>query len=147
MLRSSLLLLVTAVSLHAADPSFRNQVQPILARYGCSAGACHGAAAGQGGFKLSLRGYDNDGDWTTITRSAQGRRVTLEDPARSLILLKSTKLAPHKGGERFPVDSPEYRILADWIAAGAPGPKNDDPRIQRIEITPPHATVQPNQTL
>ncbi len=147
MLRSLSIFLLAAASLQAADPSFRNQVQPILARYGCSAGACHGAAAGQGGFKLSLRGYDNDGDWTTITRSAQGRRVTLEDPARSLLLLKSTKLAPHKGGERFPVDSPEYRILADWIASGAPGPKNDDPRIERIEISPPHATVQPGQTL
>ena len=28
-------------------PSFRNQVQPILARFGCSTGACHGAAAGR----------------------------------------------------------------------------------------------------
>src|SRR5205085_10842888 len=147
MFRSGLLLLITAASLHAAEPSFRNQIQPILARYGCSAGACHGAAAGQGGFKLSLRGYDDEGDFFTITRSAQGRRVTLEDPARSLILLKATKLAPHKGGERFPVDSPEYRILADWIASGAPGPKKDDPRIQRIEISPAHATVQLNQTL
>ena len=59
-LRAGLLLLLTAASLSAADePSFRNQVQPILARFGCSAGACHGAAAGQGGFKLSLRGYDD----------------------------------------------------------------------------------------
>src|SRR6201986_692423 len=101
MLRSSLLLLVTAVSLHAAEPSFRNQVQPILARFGCSAGACHGAAAGQGGFKLSLRGYDDEGDYLTVTKSAQGRRVNLDDPARSLILLKATRLIPHKGGERF----------------------------------------------
>src|SRR5258705_8720165 len=47
-----------ADSISNAAPSFRNQVQPILAKYGCSAGACHGAAAGQNGFKLSLRGYD-----------------------------------------------------------------------------------------
>jgi hypothetical protein len=147
MLRAGLLLFLTVASLQAGEPSFRNQVQPILARYGCSAGACHGAAAGQGGFKLSLRGYDDDGDYIAITRSAQGRRVTLEDPARSLLLLKAAKLAPHKGGERFPVDSPEYRILADWIASGAPGPKQNDPRIQRIEVSPAHATVQPNQTL
>src|ERR1044071_3753533 len=68
--------------------SFRNDVQPVLAKAGCSSGACHGAAAGQGGFKLSLRGYDNEGDWRTITRSALGRRLTLSDPGRSLILLK-----------------------------------------------------------
>src|SRR3954468_21046705 len=43
--------------------SFRNHVQPVLARMGCSAGACHGAAAGQNGFKLSLRGYDDEGDF------------------------------------------------------------------------------------
>ena len=29
--------------------SFRNHVQPVLAKAGCSAGACHGAAAGQNG--------------------------------------------------------------------------------------------------
>src|SRR5581483_5144024 len=115
-----------AMSSSAADaPSFRNQVQPILARYGCSAGACHGAAAGQGGFKLSLRGYDNEGDFLTITKSAEGRRVNLDDPARSLLLLKATKLIPHKGGERFKMDSPEYKILADWIASGAPGPQEN----------------------
>src|SRR5256884_4574747 len=41
------------------DWSFRNHIQPILAKNGCSAGACHGAAAGQNGFKLSLRGYED----------------------------------------------------------------------------------------
>lgn len=148
MLRTGLLLLITAASLSAADaPSFRNQVQPILARYGCSAGACHGAAAGQGGFKLSLRGYDDEGDYLTITKSAQGRRVNLDDPARSLILLKATKTIPHKGGERFKMGSPEYQILADWIASGAPGPQEKDARITGIEITPPHTTAQAGQTL
>ncbi|MBU6402830.1 MAG: S-layer protein, partial [Verrucomicrobia bacterium] len=34
--------------------SFRNQVEPVLAKMGCSSGACHGAAAGKNGFKLSL---------------------------------------------------------------------------------------------
>ena len=44
-------------------------------RSGGNSGACHGAAAGQGGFKLSLRGYDDDGDHRAITRSALGRRL------------------------------------------------------------------------
>ena len=48
--------------------SFRNDVQPILAKNGCNSGACHGAAAGQNGFKLSLRGYDDEGDYLTLTR-------------------------------------------------------------------------------
>lgn len=136
----------SVLPLGASEVSFRNQIQPILARYGCSSGACHGAAAGQGGFKLSLRGYDDEGDYLTITRSAKGRRVCLEDPVRSLFLLKPAKLVAHKGGERFKADSPEFQILADWIASGAPGPKANDPRIQRIEVAPPHSTLKSAQT-
>src|SRR5260221_13513148 len=72
-----------------AEPvSFRNTVQPILAKFGCSSGACHGAAAGKNGFKLSLRGYDDEGDFRAITRGAQGRRIDLSDPSSSLFLRK-----------------------------------------------------------
>jgi hypothetical protein len=126
--------------------SFRNDVQPVLAKAGCSSGACHGAAAGQGGFKLSLRGYDNEGDWRIITRSALGRRLTLNDPGRSLLLLKPTGAVPHKGGTRFETNSVEYKILSEWIAAGAPGPKDGDMRITRLEIQPDHATLKPGDT-
>jgi hypothetical protein len=125
------------------DHSFRNHVQPILARFGCSSGACHGAAAGKSGFKLSLRGYDDDGDYATMTRHALGRRVNLEDPGRSLLLLKPTVAVAHKGGLRFSTDSREYAVLSEWIAAGAPGPRKDDPRIDHIEIVPPHVVLRP----
>src|SRR5687768_6864687 len=94
-------------------PSFRNQVQPILAKFGCSSGACHGAAAGQNGFKLSLRGYDDEGDYIALTRHAFGRRIIPSDPGRSLLLLKPTGAVPHKGGKKFEVASLEYKILAD----------------------------------
>jgi len=123
--------------------SFRNHIQPVLTKGGCNAGACHGAAAGQNGFRMSLRGYDDDGDHTILTRGAMSRRVTLADPARSLLLLKSTAMIPHKGGERFKTDSFEYRVLAEWIAAGAPGPRKDDPRITRLEVLPPAALLKP----
>src|SRR6266568_8959702 len=79
--------------------SFRNHVQPVLAKMGCSSGACHGAAAGQNGFKLSLRGYDNEGDFLALTRHALGRRIVHSDPARSLMLLKPTGAVPHKAGK------------------------------------------------
>jgi hypothetical protein len=124
--------------------SFRNHVQPVLAKNGCSAGACHGAAAGQNGFKLSLRGYDDEGDFLTLTHGALGRRVVPSDPGRSLMLLKPTGAVPHKGGKRFEVDSLDYRILSEWIAAGSPGPKPDDKRIVRIELLPPHVVLQPS---
>lgn len=137
---------LAARPLAAAEVSFRNQVQPILARYGCSSGACHGAAAGQGGFRLSLRGYDDEGDYLNITRSANGRRITLEEPARSLFLLKATRTVPHKGGEKIKTDGPEYRLLAAWIAQGAPGPQEKDARIQRIEVSPSHVTLKADQS-
>jgi hypothetical protein len=142
-LTSFTFLCLSVLTLPAAqtDWSFRNHVQPILAKNGCSAGACHGAAAGQNGFKLSLRGYDDEGDYLTLTRAALGRRIIPSDPGRSLMLLKPTGAVPHKGGKRFDVDSPDYRILSEWIAAGAPGPKAEDPRIVRIEITPAHAAL------
>src|SRR5689334_2122994 len=127
-------------------PSFRNNVQPILAAAGCSSGACHGAAAGKNGFKLSLRGYDDEGDWRTITRHAVGRRVNPADPAHSLLLMKPTTAVPHKGGEKIKVGSVEYNLLGDWIASGAPGPKPDDPRIQRIELVPDHVVLKPGVT-
>ena len=116
--------------------SFRNQVQPVLSKAGCNAGACHGAAAGQNGFRLSLRGYDDEGDHIALTKQALGRRINLADPGRSLLLLKATASVPHKGGERFAVESREYQIIADWIAAGAPGPQTGEAVIERIEMEP-----------
>ena len=136
-----------AFSSKAAAPSFRNQIQPLLAKSGCSSGACHGAAAGQNGFKLSLRGYDNEADHLSITRHAFGRRINLADPARSLLLLKSAGIVPHKGAARFETNSPEYKILGEWIAAGAPGPQPNDPLITRIEVTPASATLKPRADL
>ena len=124
--------------------SFRNHVQSVLAKAGCNSGACHGALAGKKGLKLSLRGFDAERDHNTLTRQARGRRVDLADPGRSLVLTKPTTAIAHGGGERFPVDSPEYRVLADWIAAGAPAPKADDPRIERLEILPDSAVLKPN---
>ena len=34
------------------DPSFRNDVLPILSKAGCNGGGCHGKAAGQNGLTL-----------------------------------------------------------------------------------------------
>ena len=57
--------------------SFTNDVQPILTRAGCNQGACHGAQYGQGGLKLSLRGFDDSNDFREIVRGSIGRRVSL----------------------------------------------------------------------
>jgi len=120
-------------------------VQPVLAKLGCNSGACHGALAGKGGFKLSLRGYDAMADYLSITRDARGRRIEPTEPGRSLVLMKPTMAVRHKGGLRFEVDSEAYRILSQWIAAGAKPPGDGDPVIERIEVTPAEVTLKPGQ--
>lgn len=125
------------------DPSFRNDVQPVLAKMGCNTGACHGALAGKGGFKLSLRGYDPLADFDAITRSARGRRIERSSPGHSLFLLKPTMTVPHKGGLRFDVDSPAYAMISKWIAAGARPPSEDDPRVERLVVFPHDVTLRP----
>ncbi len=116
--------------------NFRNHVQSVFSKAGCNMGACHGATAGKGGFKLSLRGYDPEIDFLSITRQAKGRRIVPGDPGRSLILTKPTGTIPHKGGVRFDVGSPEYDVIATWLAQGYPGPSVSDPRIEQLEIFP-----------
>ncbi len=123
--------------------SFRHHVLPVLSKADCNSGACHGAAAGQKGFKLSLRGHFPAGDFDQITRQAQGRRIEPSDPGRSLLLLKPTTALPHKGGQKIEEGSKEYRVLSGWIAAGTPGPAANDPSIVRIEVLPRGVTLQP----
>ena len=132
--------LTAKVTVHHADaalaPSFRNHVLAVFAKTGCNSGACHGALAGKGGFRLSLRGYDPATDYQTIVTQARGRRIELADPGRSLILAKPTGALPHKGGLRFETDSREYKVIADWIAGGAVPPADADPSVERVEILP-----------
>jgi hypothetical protein len=127
--------------------SFANEVIPMMTKVGCNAGACHGALAGKGGFKLSLRGYDPAADHFVMTRQALGRRIDRQEPARSLVLLKPTTAVPHGGGLKLDPESDDYRLLADWIAAGAPGPRPEDARIQRLEVLPREAVLKPKARL
>lgn len=125
--------------------TFRNHVQSVLAKQGCNSGACHGALAGKGGFRLSLRGYDTDRDHFNITTQQLGRRVDMARPALSLLLTKPTSAVPHKGGTRIEVDSEHYRVMAEWIAAGAAAPTDQDAKLQQLEILPNTVTLKKNQ--
>ncbi len=124
--------------------SFRNDVVPLMTKVGCNQGACHGALAGKNGFKLTLRGYDPSADYDSLTRISVGRRVSLADPDASLMLLKPTFAVPHGGGKRFAKDSLEYRILREWIAAGAPPPTDKDPEVASLEAFPASAVLAPD---
>lgn len=122
---------------------FRTDVIPVLTKSGCNQGACHGALAGKNGFKLTLRGYDPDADYDTLTRQSSGRRVSLSEPSNSLMLLKPTLAIGHGGGKRFSPDSLEYRVIAGWIAAGAPPPSERDPSVVGLEVYPASAILKP----
>lgn len=123
--------------------SFRNHVIPVLSKKGCNQGACHGALAGKNGFKLTLRGYDPEVDYDTLTRQSQGRRVLLAEPEKSLLLAKPAFAIPHGGGRLFKKDSLEYRVIQEWIASGAPGPKATDTDVVDLEIFPKSAVLKP----
>ena len=51
---------------------FENDLIPIFTKFGCNAGACHGAAAGRGEFKLSLFGGNPQADYEAIVRQLAG---------------------------------------------------------------------------
>jgi hypothetical protein len=123
--------------------SFRNHVIPVLTKMGCNQGACHGALAGKNGFKLTLRGYDPEVDYDTLTRQSVGRRVSMHEPSSSLLLQKATFALPHGGGLRFKPDSLEYRVIAEWIATGAPAPTQRDAEVASLEVYPRRVVLAP----
>ncbi|HLJ55117.1 MAG TPA: DUF1549 domain-containing protein, partial [Chthonomonadaceae bacterium] len=116
--------------------SFTSDVVPILSRQGCSSGACHGAAQGKGGFRLSLRGYAPEIDFASITRALGGRRISRENPEASLFLRKPLGELPHRGGLRLVRGSREHSLLLAWLRQGAPGPDPRDPALARVDILP-----------
>lgn len=124
--------------------SFQNHVIPVFSKVGCNQGACHGALAGKNGFKLTLRGYDPAADYDTLVKQSLSRRVNLADPAASLILKKPAFEIPHGGGKRFAPDSLEYRVIAEWIASGAPGASANDPTVVSLEVYPASAVLKPS---
>ncbi len=122
-------------------PDFILHVTPVISRLGCNAGTCHGSKDGKNGFKLSLRGYDAIADVRAFTDDLASRRVNVAKPDKSLMLLKATASVPHQGGQVIIPDSKYYRIIHDWIGAGAKL-NTDVPRVASIEVFPKNPTIQ-----
>jgi hypothetical protein len=122
--------------------SFRLDVMPVFMRAGCNTGSCHGAARGKDGFRISLFGFDPDGDHFRLTREMVGRRINLAVPSDSTLLEKAVGAVPHTGGKRFETSSELYQTLHGWIEAGAP--KDDAarlPTVVGVDIYPRRAVV------
>ncbi|OAI57270.1 hypothetical protein AYO49_02470, partial [Verrucomicrobiaceae bacterium SCGC AG-212-N21] len=129
------LLVGCSVAPAAEPPAFRTGILPLLTKAGCNSGSCHGAATGQGGFKLSLLGYDPEQDHLNITHELGGRRTDVASPAASLLLRKATDDLDHEGGRKIKPGSEVYQTLQAWIKCGA-SYGDPDLRVKRIEVTP-----------
>lgn len=116
--------------------SFKLDVMPIWMKSGCNTGSCHGAARGKDGFRLSLFGFDPDGDYLRITRELPGRRIDLAVPDASLLIEKSVGVVPHTGGKRFERESELCNYVVEWITAGCPRDAADVATCVGLEIYP-----------
>ena len=125
------------------DPpiSFRQDVMPVWMKTSCNNGSCHGAARGKDGFRLSLFGFDPEGDHYRLTREIPGRRINLALPAESLLMEKSDGHVPHTGGKRFEVGSEHYNTVLRWLEAGAPNDPGAVPSVVSVELYPRNAVM------
>lgn len=121
--------------------SFKLDVMPVFMKAGCNVGSCHGAARGKDGFRLSLFGFDPDGDYYRLTHEFNGRRINLSIPQDSLMIEKSLGKVPHTGGKRFEEGSELHRELVRWLEAGTP---QDAPTVAKpvaVELYPKSAVL------
>ncbi len=118
----------------SAPVDFDTQIVPVLTRYGCNQGSCHGAAIGRGGFKLSLYGGDAASDHRSITWELGGRRVNSLHPQRSLLLRKPTGDLDHGGDYLFDEESAAAELIRRWIAEGAE--RVERRRLKRVVFSP-----------
>jgi len=116
--------------------SFKLDVMPVFMNSGCNTGACHGAARGKDGFRLSLFGFDPDGDYNRLTREMTTRRINLALPEESLVLQKGTGAVAHTGGTRFKPDSDNYKTIMRWLEAGAPSDPDTVAKPISLELFP-----------
>lgn len=119
---------------------FTTQIVPILTKAGCNSGACHGAAAGRGGFHLSLLGSDPAADFEAIVHQFEGRRINLTKPDQSLLLTKPTGYVDHGGETVFDASSGEATMLRRWISDGAM--RGEGRRLSHFEVSPRQTVVE-----
>ena len=133
--------------MHSGSPApihFANQIVPVFTKYGCNGGGCHGKAAGQNGFRLSLLGFEPGEDYEHLVKESRGRRLFPAAPERSLLLTKGTAQVPHGGGRRIEPGSDDYKLLVRWIAQGMPLGAADAPAFTRVEVFPTERTLPLN---
>ena len=138
--------------------NFARDVIVILTKDGCNSSSCHGGVKGKGGFKLSLDGLDPREDYKWIVKGGTYQvlspevlppirpRVDLQQPEKSLLLLKPTMTVAHGGGERFKPDSSAYATILEWVRGGAPYGEDIRKSLQGVEPSSSEIVLAPGQT-
>jgi Protein of unknown function (DUF1549)/Protein of unknown function (DUF1553)/Bacterial Ig-like domain (group 2) len=127
----------------SVDPpiSFKLDVMPVFMKAGCNSGSCHGSARGKDGFRLSLFGFDPDGDYFRLTREQPERRLDLSIPDECLLIEKATGQVPHSGGSPTKKGDPLHATLLRWLESGAPNDAGFVPTLDKLEVYPPAALL------
>ncbi|MEC9097189.1 MAG: DUF1549 and DUF1553 domain-containing protein [Planctomycetota bacterium] len=121
--------------------SYTLDVMPVFLKANCNTGSCHGAARGKDGFRLSLYGFDVNGDYTRITRDFSSRRINLAFPEDSLLLTKGAGVVPHTGGTRFRKGDELYETIHEWLRSGALLDQGEIPTVTKVDIYPKGAVL------
>ncbi len=127
--------------LTVASPTvdFDTEIVPLLTKAGCNSGACHGAAAGRGGFHLSLLGSDPASDYEAMVQALEGRRINFVHPERSLLFAKPTGDLAHGGDTVFDAASVPAQRLLLWIRDSAP--RGAPRKLTRFTVEPKRILV------
>jgi len=125
---------------------FERDIQPVLSRFACNSGPCHGKQRGQNGFQLSLLGFDSNFDHDAMVKQSRGRRIFFTRPEASLILAKPAGALPHGGGVLFTQSDPGYQLLLRWIKQGAPRSQPGTPQLERVTVDPQAKIFQHDET-
>lgn len=144
MIRETFLLCCLASAGFAAEPlSFVRDVQPILTKAGCNAGACHArAVTGQRGFRLSVLGFEPAEDYEAIVKQSKGRRVFPPAPEESLLITKAAAIVPHTGGKKVEPGSEEHQTLVRWVAEGMRYELPGEAELKDIQVEPARITLK-----
>jgi len=119
------------------SPSFTRHVVPLFNKVGCSNRSCHGSFQGQGGFRLSLFGYDPALDIKQLKADGgHGLRVDVADVDASLALRKPLGKLEHGGDQVLDEGSWQHTVLRQWIADGAAYEASTAPELTRLEVVP-----------
>lgn len=116
-------------------PDFQKHVVPLFGRLGCNGRSCHGSFQGQGGFQLSLFGYDFKADHDALF-DKDSPRVDVNNPDESLIIAKPTDEDMHEGGQRYEQGSWQYHLIRNWIKGGASYEPQSLKQLKQLEIVP-----------